>query len=133
MEARARKLQKKVRKTDLFKIMKRHGRDRLTSGIWERALNAEDPLTVELIDDAVGALGAGIASAVNLLDVEAGIIGGGVRGRAGGAHQERARRAEAPPPPQRARPPPGRGAPPPGPRRAHGRPPAGTRRPPPSA
>jgi glucokinase len=89
MEARARKLQKKGRKTDLFKIMKRHGRDRLTSGIWERALNAEDPLTVELIDDAVGALGAGIASAVNLLDVEAVIIGGGIGVRLGEPYKER--------------------------------------------
>lgn len=83
MEARARKLQKKGRKTDLFKIMKKHDRDRLTSGIWERALKAKDELTVELIDEAVQALGTGIASVVNLLDVEAVIIGGGIGVRLG--------------------------------------------------
>jgi glucokinase len=83
MEARARKLQKEGRKTDLFKIMKKRGRDRLTSGIWERALKAKDRMTIELIDEAVEALGAGIASAVNLLDVEAVIIGGGIGVRLG--------------------------------------------------
>src|SRR5213076_611913 len=53
-------------------------RDRRTSGIWERALEMGDKLARELIDEAVEALGAGIASAVNLLDVEAVIIGGGI-------------------------------------------------------
>ena len=77
MEAKARREHEDGRKTELFKIMKKHGRDRLTSGIWERALKAEDPLATELIDRAVGALGAGIASVINLLDVEAVIIGGG--------------------------------------------------------
>ncbi|HEX3669461.1 MAG TPA: ROK family protein [Acidimicrobiia bacterium] len=89
MEARARKLQNKGRKTDLFKIMKKHDRDRLTSGIWERALKAKDPLTVELIDEAVEALGAGIASVVNLLDVEAVIIGGGIGVRLGEPYAKR--------------------------------------------
>ena len=89
MEARARKEQKKGRRTDLFKIMERHGRDRLTSGIWERALKAKDPLTVELLDEAVAALGAGIASAVNLLDVEAVIIGGGIGVRLGEPYKKR--------------------------------------------
>jgi glucokinase len=83
MEARARKEHDKGRHTDLFKIMEKHDRDRLTSGIWERALKAKDPLTLELIDDAVKALGAGVASAVNLLDVEAVIIGGGIGVRLG--------------------------------------------------
>ena len=32
-----------ARKTDLFKIMEKHGRDRLTSGIWERALEGRRP------------------------------------------------------------------------------------------
>ena len=71
MEARARRQHRNGRKTDLFKIMEKHGRDRLTSGIWERALEAEDPLATELIERAVGALGTGIASVINLLDVEA--------------------------------------------------------------
>jgi glucokinase len=89
MEARARREHEKGRKTDLFKLAKKHGRDRLTSGIWERALDAKDELTIELIDEAVEALGAGIASAVNLLDVEAVIIGGGIGVRLGEPYKER--------------------------------------------
>jgi glucokinase len=89
MEVRARRQHQNGRKTDLFKIMKKHGRDRLTSGIWERALEAEDPLATELIDRAVGALGAGIASVINLLDVEAVIIGGGIGTRLGEPYVDR--------------------------------------------
>jgi glucokinase len=63
--------------------MEHHGRARLTSGIWARALEHGDPLATELIDEAVAALGAGIASAVNLLDCEAVVIGGGLGVRFG--------------------------------------------------
>ncbi len=89
MEERARREHEDGRKTDLFKIMKKHGRDRLTSGIWERALEAEDPLATELIDRAVVALGTGIASVINLLDVEAVIIGGGIGTRLGEPYAEK--------------------------------------------
>jgi glucokinase len=83
MEARARREHKKGRKTDLFKLMKESGRARLTSSIWEKAIDRGDKLTIELIDEAVDALGAGIASAVNLLDPEAVVIGGGLGVRFG--------------------------------------------------
>lgn len=83
MEARARRRADKGHKTDLFKIMEDRGRTRLTSAIWSRAYRHGDKLTVQLIDEAVGALGAGIASAVNLLDVEAVVIGGGLGVRFG--------------------------------------------------
>jgi glucokinase len=78
MEAEARRRHEKGEKTDLFKLMEKHEKPRLTSGIWERALDHEDKLAEELIDRAIAALGTGIASAVNLLDVEAVIIGGGL-------------------------------------------------------
>jgi glucokinase len=78
MEAEARRQHKEGMKTDLFKLMERHEKPRLTSGIWERALDHGDKLAAELLDRAVGALGTGIASAVNLLDTEAIIIGGGL-------------------------------------------------------
>ena len=83
MEIKARKEVKKGAKTDLFKIMEEHGRDRLTSGIWERALKHGDDLATTLVDRAVKMLGVGIASAVNLLDPEAVIIGGGLGVRFG--------------------------------------------------
>jgi glucokinase len=96
MEIEARKRHKKGAKTDLFKIMKKRDRDRLTSGIWARALKAKDPLAKDLIDRAVGALGAGVASAVNLLDVEAVIIGGGLGVRFGEPYVKRIRKAMMP-------------------------------------
>src|SRR5436190_3537022 len=96
METKARREHDDGRKTDLFKIMKKHGHDRLTSGIWERALNAEDSLATELIDRAVRALGAGIASVVNVLDVEAVIIGGGIGTRLGEPYAKRVVKAMHP-------------------------------------
>ena len=83
MEIRVRELVEKGEKTDLFKIMKHHERDRLTSGVWSRALEKEDELARQMIDRAVQALAAGAASACNLLDVEAVIIGGGLGVRLG--------------------------------------------------
>ncbi len=78
MEARARKRVEKGAKTDLFALMEHRGRTRLTSSIWAHALAHGDKLATKIVDRAVGALGAGIASAVNLLDVEAVLIGGGL-------------------------------------------------------
>ena len=78
MEDEARKRHEDGEKTDLFKLMEKHEKPRLTSGIWERALDHEDELARHLIERAIEALGTGIASAVNLLDVEAVILGGGL-------------------------------------------------------
>jgi len=89
MENRARKLQHKGHDTILFDLAQEHHRDRLTSGIWERALEHHDKLATKLIDRAVLALGTGIASAVNLLDIEAVIIGGGLGVRFGEPYRER--------------------------------------------
>jgi glucokinase len=88
MEAEARRRHEDGEKTDLFKIMKEHDRDRLTSGIWERALKKDDKLTVDLIDRAILALGAGIASACNLIDPEAVIMGGGLGVRFGEGYKK---------------------------------------------
>jgi glucokinase len=88
MEARARRLAKR-RTTRLFEIMEERGRTQLTSGVWARALEEEDAVAVELMDRAVAALGAGVASAVNLLDVEAVVIGGGLGTRLGTAYADR--------------------------------------------
>jgi glucokinase len=89
LEARARRLKDKGTKTILFEIAAEHHHDRLTSGIWERALEHHDRLATKLIDRAVLALGAGIASTVNLLDVEAVIIGGGLGVRFGEPYRKR--------------------------------------------
>jgi glucokinase len=96
LERRARKLEGDGHKTRLFEIMEKRGRDRLTSGVWARALEAEDPVATELIDEAIAALGAGIASAQNLLDVEAVTIGGGMGLRLGEPYVDRIRKAMHP-------------------------------------
>jgi glucokinase len=96
MEARARREVAKGAQTDLFAIMEQRGRTRLTSSIWAHALERGDHLAHELIDRAVHALGVGIASAVNLLDVEAVIIGGGLGVRFGQPMAERIEEAMMP-------------------------------------
>lgn len=89
MEAHARRLVSHGAKTDIFKIMEKRGRDRLTSGVWERALEDDDKLATALVGRAVAALGAGIASVINLLDLEAVVIGGGLGTRLGQEYADR--------------------------------------------
>jgi glucokinase len=96
MEARARRAVEKGHKTELFHLMEKEGRDRLTSGVWEKALNRRDPLATRLIEGAIQALGAGIASAVNLLDVEAVVVGGGLGTRLGERYTKLIERAMLP-------------------------------------
>ena len=93
MEDRARKLIAKGRRSKLPKLMIRKQHDRFTSSVWGEALEQGDELATELIDEAVGALGAGIASAVNLLDVQAVIIGGGLGLRLGEPYVRRIEKA----------------------------------------
>jgi glucokinase len=96
MEEKAREEHEKGTKTDLFKLMKKHEHDRLTSGVWERALEHGDKLAEQLMERAIVALGAGVASAVNLIDPEAVIIGGGMGVRFGEPGVERIRAAMMP-------------------------------------
>jgi glucokinase len=88
MEAEARRRHEEGAKTDLFKLMDKHDKERLTSGIWQRALDHGDDLAVELINRAIEALGTGVASAVNLLDPEAVVLGGGLGVRFGERYLE---------------------------------------------
>jgi glucokinase len=82
MEERARELARR-RRTQLFEIQRKRGRPRLTSGVWARALADDDELARELLERAVRALAVGIGAAVNLLDVEAVVVGGGLGLRLG--------------------------------------------------
>ena len=96
LEARARELHAAGAATELFKIADKRGRERLTSGIWSAALERGDPLAHELMEQAVRALGAGVASVVNVLDVEIVILGGGLGVRLGRPYAERIAAAMAP-------------------------------------
>ncbi|WP_163990475.1 ROK family protein [Pyxidicoccus caerfyrddinensis] len=89
MERRARKAERGGEKTMLFDLMRKKGRPRLTSSIWDKALAEEDKVATWIIDRAVRMLGAGLASAINLLDVEAVILGGGLGTRLGPAYAGR--------------------------------------------
>lgn len=83
MELRARRKVQRGTDSELFDIMQERGRNSLSSGVWARALDRGDHLAHALINRAVKALGAGVASAVNLLDVELVVIGGGLGVRFG--------------------------------------------------
>lgn len=97
MEARARHaVEKKREKTRLFRIMEHKGRTRLSSGVWASALEKDDELAIHLIDRAVKVLGAGIASVVNLLDLEAVVVGGGLGTRLGQPYADRIAHAMRP-------------------------------------
>jgi glucokinase len=96
MEIEARSRVEKGDKTSLFKIMEKKRRPALTSGVWADALEHGDKLATELIDRAIAALAVGIASAVNLLDVEAVVIGGGLGTRLGEPYVSRIEREMLP-------------------------------------
>jgi glucokinase len=83
IEAKAQRLVDAGHHTILFDLMKKRGRDRMTSGTLARALERGDEMATHLMDRAVWALGLALSSAQNLLDVDAIIVGGGVTDRFG--------------------------------------------------
>jgi glucokinase len=91
MEARARDLHERGQRTKLFELMRKANRDRLTSGVWERALKQDDRLAAELIEDAYDAIAAACGSVVNLLDIDGVVLGGGLGTRFGASATERIR------------------------------------------
>ncbi|MEJ7824375.1 MAG: ROK family protein [Solirubrobacteraceae bacterium] len=96
MERRARELHGEGAETELLRIVRKRKRERMTSGVWAKALKHDDPLAQRLIRDAVTALGAGVASVVNVLDIEVVILGGGLGVRLGEPYAERIAAAMAP-------------------------------------
>lgn len=77
-------------------LVEQKGRQRMTSGVVRDALAKGDPLVADLVDAAIDALGAGIASAVNLLDVERVVIGGGLADKLGPSFRHRVESAMRP-------------------------------------
>lgn len=69
--------------TVLFDVMADKNKTRATSGVFKTALERGDELVADLIDDCIAALGAGIASTVNLLDLEVVVLGGGLADKLG--------------------------------------------------
>ena len=83
MAQKAERLVAAGRETILFDIVEEQDKNRPTSGVFKEALDKGDPMVADLIDEAVEALGAGIGSAVNMLDVELVVIGGGLADKLG--------------------------------------------------
>ena len=71
------------RPTALVEIQKRLGKRRMTSAVWAAALEEGDTLAKRLFGDAIDALGCGIAGAINLLDLDTIVIGGGLAEKLG--------------------------------------------------
>lgn len=71
------------RTTALFEIRDDKGKNRLTSSVWAKALDKGDGLATELFDEAIAAVGLGVAAAINLLDLDRVIVGGGVAEKLG--------------------------------------------------
>jgi glucokinase len=70
-------------------LIEKAGSGRMTSEIVRQALDLGDPLTADLLDAGVQALGAGIASAVNLLDIELVVVGGTITDELGAPFMRR--------------------------------------------
>ena len=70
-------------RTRLYEIMEEAGKDRITSKVWKRALEEDDPLATRLVGDAVDALGTALGTAVNLLDLDCIVVGGGLAEKLG--------------------------------------------------
>lgn len=92
MERHARKRIRDGHRSKLIQIADAKDKDHFTSSVFRKAVKEGDKLAVELIDGAVEALGAGIASAVNLLDLERIVLGGGVADSFGDDFVERVAR-----------------------------------------
>jgi glucokinase len=80
LEAEARRLHGGGRTTKLVELA-RDGK--MKSSAFEKALAAGDEVARELLDEAAEALGAALASAVALVDLELVVLGGGLAGRLG--------------------------------------------------
>ena len=84
------------RSTALFDIRDDEGKAKLTSKVWARALADDDELAGELFDMAVEMLGVAVGSAVNLLDLELVVVGGGLAEKLGQDLADRVAAAAAP-------------------------------------
>jgi glucokinase len=84
------------RQTSLLEIRDAKGKDRLTSSVWEKALDDGDALATELFDEAIDAVAIGIASVINLLDLDRVVLGGGIAEKLGEGLADRVAQATRP-------------------------------------
>ncbi len=78
MAATARSMMERAgRESRLFEIQDEEGKTRPTSKVWVKALDEGDELATKLFSEAVEAIGIGVASVANVLDLQRVVIGGG--------------------------------------------------------
>lgn len=80
------------RSTDFYQIRDDEKKKKLTSKVWARALDEHDEVAEQLFDSAIDTLGVGVGSAINLLDLDLVVVGGGMPEKLG---QDLADRIEA--------------------------------------
>lgn len=71
------------RTTLLPEIRRNEGKKKLTSKVWAKALDADDEMARQLFDVAVETVGVSVGSAINLLDLDLVVIGGGLAEKLG--------------------------------------------------
>ena len=84
------------RPTDFYKIRDEEGKKKLTSKVWARALNEHDEVAEQLFDAAIDTLGVGVGSAINLLDLDLVVVGGGMPEKLGQSLADRVEAAARP-------------------------------------
>ncbi|MGM0819523.1 MAG: ROK family protein [Actinomycetota bacterium] len=84
------------RPTAMLEIQERLGKRRMTSAVWATALEEGDALARRLFDDAIDALGCGLSAAINLLDLDTVVLGGGLAEKLGDAFVEAVSEATRP-------------------------------------
>lgn len=82
--------------TSLHAIRDDKGKDRMTSSVWDKALDDGDELATRVFNEAVEAVAIGVASVINLLDLDRIVIGGGIAEKLGSALAEDVERAVQP-------------------------------------
>ncbi len=83
-------------KTSLFDIQEEEEKSTLTSKVWAEALDDGDDLATKLFDTAIEMLGVAVGSAVNLLDLEVVVVGGGLAEKLGSDLADRIAEAARP-------------------------------------
>ncbi|CAN5418774.1 ROK family glucokinase [soil metagenome] len=96
MTESARAMQAAGRRTSLFEHQEKRGKAKATSGVWAAALADGDEVVTEILDEAVEALGIGVANVLNLLDLDRVVVGGGMASRLGQDFADRIGRAARP-------------------------------------
>ena len=89
-------LQSGGRHSSLQAIAAERGKYRLTSSVWAQALRDGDEVATELIDEAIEAVAVGVATAINLLDLDCIVVGGGLTEKLGQSLADRVRDAAQP-------------------------------------